>query len=358
MTTPHEADRLAEKIKAALDRGMPLCAAFEAIDRLAALAKQRVPTLTPVGAGDGHTYAVHAETMSRALHPSWYSPNLNATAKQPAPRDSEFERGYLAGLKQAKEQAEIAAACAFAEQPAQAPMKLNAFQERTALLDTHGDMTNQPRLTSQDAAWIGWQSRGALANGLAHGPLDMSVSDEWLIAKAAAERAQSPPAPVERPSPTGRRHDLKTDPEVFDAVAAGLKTFEIRFNDRGFKVGDRLRLRRTTNTGDEMAAGAPLVFSGEEVSRLVSHVFSGPMYGLVDGWVILSLTPAAGQQEGDKVGALALAIKFHETYERLAPAFGYETRSDTKVFDPESKNGRLMVAVCAAIASSKGSAAP
>ena len=45
--------------------------------------------------------------------------------------------------------------------------------------------------------------------------------------------------------------------------------------------------------------------------------------------------------------ALALAIRFHETYERLAPSFGYETRTDTRRFDPESKNGRLMVAVCA-----------
>lgn len=47
--------------------------------------------------------------------------------------------------------------------------------------------------------------------------------------------------------------------------------------------------------------------------------------------------------------ALALAIRFHETYERLAPSFGYETRPDTRAFDPESKNGRLMVAVCAEI---------
>lgn len=43
---------------------------------------------------------------------------------------------------------------------------------------------------------------------------------------------------------------------------------------------------------------------------------------------------------------LELAIVFHETYERLAPSFGYETRPDTKQFDPTSKNGRLMVAVC------------
>lgn len=44
---------------------------------------------------------------------------------------------------------------------------------------------------------------------------------------------------------------------------------------------------------------------------------------------------------------MVLATRFHETYERLAPSFGYETRADTKTFDPESKNGRLMVAVCA-----------
>lgn len=46
---------------------------------------------------------------------------------------------------------------------------------------------------------------------------------------------------------------------------------------------------------------------------------------------------------------LELAVLFHETYERLAPDFGYETRPDTKSFDPESKNGRLMVAVCSAV---------
>jgi len=40
------------------------------------------------------------------------------------------------------------------------------------------------------------------------------------------------------------------------------------------------------------------------------------------------------------------AILFHETYEKLAPSFGYETRKDTKAFDPESANGKLMIAVC------------
>lgn len=41
-----------------------------------------------------------------------------------------------------------------------------------------------------------------------------------------------------------------------------------------------------------------------------------------------------------------LAQAFHEAYERLAPEFGYETREETRQFDPESRNGRLMLAVC------------
>lgn len=44
-----------------------------------------------------------------------------------------------------------------------------------------------------------------------------------------------------------------------------------------------------------------------------------------------------------------LARRFHEAYERLAPSFGYETRQETRQFDPTSKNGRLMIAVCAEI---------
>ena len=47
----------------------------------------------------------------------------------------------------------------------------------------------------------------------------------------------------------------------------------------------------------------------------------------------------------------ALAIEFHETYERMAPDFGHETRQDTRQFDPETPNGRLMIAVCADIIS-------
>ena len=36
-------------------------------------------------------------------------------------------------------------------------------------------------------------------------------------------------------------------------------------------------------------------------------------------------------------------------YEQLAPNLGYDTRKETRIFDPESANGKLMVATCAKI---------
>ncbi len=84
-------------------------------------------------------------------------------------------------------------------------------------------------------------------------------------------------------------HELKTDPEVFDAVRSGEKTFEIRLNDRDFKVGDILFLRKTKYTGNELRTGMPLEYTGDEIRRTVKYILYGPIYGLADGWVIMSI---------------------------------------------------------------------
>lgn len=88
-----------------------------------------------------------------------------------------------------------------------------------------------------------------------------------------------------------KTHALKTDPLVFDDVAKGLKTFEIRKDDRGYQVGDRLFLERTRYTGAEMQAGFPLEYTGEKLTAIVTHILKGPMYGLAESWVILSIKP-------------------------------------------------------------------
>jgi hypothetical protein len=64
---------------------------------------------------------------------------------------------------------------------------------------------------------------------------------------------------------------------------------------------------------------------------------------------IISPKAVPGVSQAEPLQAEQMARRFHETYERLAPQFGYTTRTDTREFDPESPNGKLMIAVCAAL---------
>lgn len=75
-------------------------------------------------------------------------------------------------------------------------------------------------------------------------------------------------------------HELKCWPHFFDAVADGRKTFEVRFDDRGFEVGDTLRLREYD---------VPHGYTGREVSRAVTFVLYGGAWGVQSGHVVLAL---------------------------------------------------------------------
>jgi len=85
-------------------------------------------------------------------------------------------------------------------------------------------------------------------------------------------------------------HSLKTDSEVFQPVWDKTKTFEIRFNDRDFRPSDRLRMFETVHSGAEMKAGKPLEYTGRSIEAVVDYVLYGPIYGLAEGWVILSIS--------------------------------------------------------------------
>lgn len=60
--------------------------------------------------------------------------------------------------------------------------------------------------------------------------------------------------------------------------------------------------------------------------------------------VVSETAKGGGMSDGEK-----LARQFHTLYESMAPGFGYETRTETREFDPESNNGKLMIAVCSVI---------
>lgn len=67
-------------------------------------------------------------------------------------------------------------------------------------------------------------------------------------------------------------HELKTHPQPFQAVLDGTKPFEIRKNDRGFKVGDRLFLREF-DPNLEVYSGRAMVV---EVTCLLENAWGLP----------------------------------------------------------------------------------
>lgn len=81
-------------------------------------------------------------------------------------------------------------------------------------------------------------------------------------------------------------HDLKTWPEFYAEVVAGRKTFEVRVNDRDYRVGDTLRLREY----------APEIgqYSGRETRQLVTYTMSG-RFGIDPKYVIMGLRDALGE---------------------------------------------------------------
>ncbi len=80
-------------------------------------------------------------------------------------------------------------------------------------------------------------------------------------------------------------HELKTWPEFFDAVARGEKTFEVRNNDRSFRVGDTLHLRRF----DPQAGYEQDEYDGQEARVEVLYVMHGGRFGLASGWVCMGI---------------------------------------------------------------------
>lgn len=83
-------------------------------------------------------------------------------------------------------------------------------------------------------------------------------------------------------------HQLKTDPIPFQDVLDKDKTFEIRLNDRDFKVGDYLELLETKYSTEEMLMSKkPLEYTGRYIQATITHMLQN-YQGLRDGWCILS----------------------------------------------------------------------
>lgn len=129
----------------------------------------------------------------------------------------------------------------------------------------------------------GWVGRRLPSGKYEYG--DPTLQYGWISWQASAKRRR----PLRGVRTGFKCHELKTDPQVFDDVASGLKSFEIRKDDRGYEVGDMLSLRKTRHSGQEMANGCPLEYVGAPLYAVVTYIMRGPIYGLAEGWVIMGI---------------------------------------------------------------------
>ena len=80
---------------------------------------------------------------------------------------------------------------------------------------------------------------------------------------------------------TDKKHELKAWPVYFEPIMEGCKCCDLRFDDRGYQVGDVLLLREWDPLAQE--------YTGRSIIAEVLHVMKDTRFGLKPGWVCLSI---------------------------------------------------------------------
>lgn len=75
-----------------------------------------------------------------------------------------------------------------------------------------------------------------------------------------------------------RMHNLKIKPQYFKDVVAEIKKFEVRFNDRHFKVGDFIVLEEFDSRG----------YTGKYINAEITYICDDPAFVKKD-YIILGI---------------------------------------------------------------------
>jgi hypothetical protein len=81
---------------------------------------------------------------------------------------------------------------------------------------------------------------------------------------------------------TIRTHELKTWSEYFESMVLEEKNFEVRKNDRNFKVGNYLLLKEWNPESEE--------YTGREVFRKIEYILKGGQFGIEEGYIVMGLS--------------------------------------------------------------------
>ena len=98
-------------------------------------------------------------------------------------------------------------------------------------------------------------------------------------------------------------HDLKTWPKYFIPIVTGIKTFEIRINDRDFKARDILHLQEYDPDTNK--------YTGQALSMQVSFIMELDMFGLKNT-VAMGIVPYFNKETNDADNRKKLARILYE----------------------------------------------
>ena len=88
---------------------------------------------------------------------------------------------------------------------------------------------------------------------------------------------------------TLRVHRLKCHPAMFQDVANGSKVFEVRKDDRGFRIGDILELKEWPQPDVADYHFDTSAYRLPTLRRKVTYILSGGQWGVEPGFVVMGL---------------------------------------------------------------------
>lgn len=77
-------------------------------------------------------------------------------------------------------------------------------------------------------------------------------------------------------------HELKTWLDSYDSIASKIKQFDIRKNDRNFKVGDTFILKEWDPETKK--------YTGNILNANVDYILHGGQFGIEEGYCVMSIS--------------------------------------------------------------------
>jgi hypothetical protein len=98
-------------------------------------------------------------------------------------------------------------------------------------------------------------------------------------------------------------HHVKCWPQYFQATSDGAKSFDVRLNDRDYRVGDTLALEEYEPGKTDHVRGIMAGYTGRDLTVPIVYVLRGGQLGIADDFCVLglgvNLTDAKPQKTGE-----------------------------------------------------------